>query len=61
MTDDVEVWGEREAVIDRAAREIMEDGVVAVDTFVTVQQWMVASHEVAARMDVLTQLAEESD
>ena len=54
-----EVWGEREAVIDRAAREINEMGETAVDTFMSIERLGITPDEVSARMSELTEREEE--
>lgn len=56
-----EVWGAREALIDRAAREINETGEVCVDTFLQITRQGVTSAEVADRLIAIHAIEEEND
>ena len=56
-----EVWGEREVLIDTAAREINEWGEVCVDTYMQITRLNVTSEEVAERLLAIIAIEEEND
>lgn len=61
MTDNVAVWGEREQVRFKAAREIQETGQVFADTYMKLREHEITPEQVARALVVLNEQAEENE